>query len=154
MSFLVTEPGAEPIIVEGWFNAPPARVFQAWTEPEEIKKWFGQQPYALASAEIDLRLGGAWRFTFPPMNATTFGFEGAYEEIAPERKLAFTWRRFDDRDDGRETGPVSRVDVAFSPKGAGTQVRLVHAALATDDARRSVAGGWGGAFTHLEAVFA
>ncbi len=152
MTFLVTEPGAEPVIVEGWFGAEPARVFRAWTDPDEVMKWFGHPQNRIASAEIDLRPGGAWRFTFPGADEKSFGFEGAYEDVSPHDRLVFSWRRFDaDRSGASESGPFSRVEVAFSPKGAGTTVRLVHRAL-PDDARRNVGAGWGGAFENLEKV--
>ena len=57
--FLRSAPGSDPIVVEGTFAASPERVFRAWTRPEEVRKWFGQQPDSLESAEIDLRVGGA-----------------------------------------------------------------------------------------------
>lgn len=155
MDFLISEPGDDPIVVESWYNATPDRVYRAWTEPSEVRKWFGYRPNFLVDAAIDLRPGGAYRFTFPPTDEfAEHGFEGAYEEIAPAERLAFTWRRFMRHPSGvEEFWPFSRVEVSFVAKGAGTQLRLEHAALDTDDRLRNVHRGWGASLRSLEAMF-
>ena len=73
-----TEPGADPIVVEGYFAAAPARVFQAWTDPDIVMRWFGRVPNSLHSATIDLRRGGAWRFVESSDDVKSVGFEGEY----------------------------------------------------------------------------
>ena len=56
LDFLQTEQGDDPVVVEGHFAAPPAKVFQAWTDPDIVMKWFGPAPNSLHSAAIDLQL--------------------------------------------------------------------------------------------------
>jgi uncharacterized protein YndB with AHSA1/START domain len=70
MTYLQSAPGDEPVIVEGHFDAPIKRVFQAWTTPDAVKAWFGTDSHQLANAEIDLRVGGAYRFEFKGSDET------------------------------------------------------------------------------------
>lgn len=156
MEILTSPPGADPIVVEGWCGSDPARVFRAWTEPEEIKKWFGYRPNFVIAAEIDLRPGGAWRFSFPPNDdMAAHGFEGAYETIAPAERLCFTWRRFLRRVSGEESvWPYSQVEVAFTAKGAGTQLRIVHRALGDAEKLKNVHTGWNASMRNLDAHLA
>ena len=154
MEFLLSEPGEDPIIVESWFRASPDRVYRAWTSVDEVLKWFGYHPNFLHAAEIDLRPGGAWRFAFPPKDElVAHGFEGVYVEIDPVKRLVFTWRRFERWRDGAEAfWPYSQVDVAFAPKGAGTQLRVVHSSLSDQEKRQRVGVGWTASFANLQAL--
>lgn len=92
-SFVRTEPGDDPIIVEGFFTAPPARVFRAWTDPRVVEQWFGPAPNTLHSAAIDLRPGGSWVFLESSDASGSVGFEGEYLVVEPDRRLVFTWSR-------------------------------------------------------------
>ena len=58
MSFLKSPAGTDPVIVEGLFRAPVARVYRAWTDPAQLVAWFGPAPKAMVSAEADVRVGG------------------------------------------------------------------------------------------------
>lgn len=151
--FLKTPPGADPVIAEGAFKAPPERVFQAWTTPEEVMQWFGRPPNRLASAEIDLVVGGRWRFTMEATGDETHAMIGEYLEIAPGRRLVFTWtheRRFAD---GRvETSPTSQVTVEFGSAPEGSTLRLEHRALSTEAARIGVGDGWRSSLGGLAAL--
>lgn len=68
-------------------DAPPARVFAAWTEPEQIAQWWDATGEKLAVCEIDLRPGGAFRFA--TRHHPDKPFTGVYHEIAPPTLLAF-----------------------------------------------------------------
>jgi uncharacterized protein YndB with AHSA1/START domain len=153
MNFVKTSPGAEPVIVEGFFAATPAEVFEAWTDPDIVVKWFGLEPHSLHSVEIDLRPGGMWRFLHSKDAEKSVGFEGQYLEIQPGERLVYSWSYVVDRgNDGREATPESRVEVEFTEKGKGTHVRLVHSAIRTEDGRKGVGGGWEASFGSLEAM--
>ena len=155
MEFVRTEPGSDPIIVECYFAATPKRVFEAWTDPDIVMKWFGRTPNSLHSATIDLRQGGAWRFLESKDDQKSVGFEGKYLDIEPGERIVFTWSRVIARATGeREATPYSQVEVVFSAKGRGTYVRLVHSAVHSEDARRGFAGGWEIAFTTMSALLA
>lgn len=149
-----SQPGDEPVVVEGYFAAAPDRVFDAWTNPDIVVKWFGSKPNSLHSADIDLRPGGAWRFVMSSGADGSNGFEGEYLDIEPDRRLVFSWSHVIEKPGGvRDVTPHSRVEVDFSPKGGGTYVRLVHSAIQSDDARRGVGGGWEKGFGYMTDMF-
>lgn len=149
MNFVTSAPGDDPLIVEGFFAAPPAKVFKAWTDPAIVVKWF-HRPNSLHSASIDLRPGGAWRFELSRDAEKSVGFEGRYEEIRPDERLVFSWAHVVVHADGtRDETPTSRIEVTFAPKGAGTAIRLVHSAISTEHSRRFIGGGWEASFGSL-----
>ncbi|MHA1525133.1 MAG: SRPBCC family protein [Alphaproteobacteria bacterium] len=152
--FVKTEPGDDPIVVEGFIAAPPSTIFRAWTDPEIVVKWFGQTPNSLHSATIDLRLGGSWQFLKLVDEAMTVGFEGEYLDIVPGQRLVFSWVHVVTHANGtREATPVSKVEVTFTAKGKGTNIRLVHSAISSADARRGIGGGWEAAFASMFALY-
>lgn len=153
MDFMKSVPGDDPIVVESYFAASPARVFEAWTDPDIVMQWFGQAPNSLHSATIDLRLGGEWRFLKSSDDEKSVGFEGQYLEIEPGEKLVFSWAHVIAYANGdREATPYSRVEVVFTAQGSGTYLRLVHSAVRAEEARRGIGGGWEASFGHLTDV--
>ena len=90
-SFKVTTPSEQEIRLTRLFDAPRQLVFEAMTRPEHVKRWWGRlgEGYSVPVCEIDLRVGGKWRF----VNAHPGGeaaFHGEYREIAPPGRLVFT----------------------------------------------------------------
>ncbi len=155
MNFVRTKLGDDPIVVESYYAASPAKVFKAWTDPDLVLKWFGHSPNSLDTASIDLRPGGAWRFRFPGDAESSEGFEGEYLDIQPDEKLVYSWAHVTEHaNGGRDATPYSTVEVTFTPKGAGTDVRLVHSGISTEDGRKGVGGGWETAFTNMVDVLA
>ena len=153
LEFVRSEPGDDPIIVESYFAAVPTRVFQAWTDPNIVMQWFGRVPNSLHSATIDLHEGGAWQFLESRDEEKSVGFEGEYLAIEPNERLVFTWSQVIVHASGeRESTPYSQVEVIFTPKGHGTEVRLVHSAMHSEDMRRGFSGGWESAFKTMSAL--
>lgn len=153
LEFVRTEPGEDPIIVEGYFAATPATVFRAWTDPNIVMKWFGYAPNSLQGASIDLRPGGAWQFLKSSDDEKSVGFEGEYIEIDPDKRLRFTWSYFVEHANGeREASPRSQVEVNFIANGSGTEIRLVHGAIQDEGTRQGFAGGWNAAFNTLNTI--
>jgi uncharacterized protein YndB with AHSA1/START domain len=148
--FLKSEPGREPVIVEGLFRAAPARVFRAFTEPNEVRCWFVPKSGSLVSAEIDLQVGGRWCFIIEKTEEKQIHFEGEYLAIEVPNRLEFSWRHVQEFADGRrEATDSSKVSVTFTEAGKATEVKLSHEAIKTEDARRGVGGGWDGCFGRL-----
>ena len=153
MDFVKTEPGNDPIVVEGYFAVSPEKAFRAWIDPNIVMKWFGRAPNSLHSATIDLRQGGAWQFLESRDEEKSVGFEGEYLDIEPGERLVFTWSKVIAHATGeRESTPYSQVEVIFTAKGNGTDVRLVHSAVHSEDARRGFGGGWNLAFNTMSAL--
>ena len=152
---LKSAPGHDPIIIEAYFAVRPARVFQAWTDPDQVKQWFGQAPNTLHSAVIDLRPGGVWRFLESKTAEMSIGFEGEYLDIEPGERLVFTWSKVITRASGtRKATPKSRVEVTFAPNGDGTDVRLVHFAVPDEPNRRGFGAGWSFALGTMRTLLA
>ena len=90
-SFTVTTPSDREIRLTRLFDAPRNLIFEAMTKPEHIRQWWGNldEGYSVPVCEVDLRLGGAWRFVsrHPKGEAV---FYGTYREIAPPDRLVFT----------------------------------------------------------------
>jgi uncharacterized protein YndB with AHSA1/START domain len=90
-SFKVTTPSDQEIRMTRLFSAPRQFVFEAMTRPEHVKQWWGRlgEGYSVPVCEIDLRVGGAWRFVnrHPKGEAV---FYGEYREITPPSRLVFT----------------------------------------------------------------
>ncbi|MHA7777525.1 SRPBCC family protein [Roseibium sp. M-1] len=153
--FLKSEPGHEPVIVEGLFRAAPARIFRAFTEPEEVRCWFLPKGGNRVSAEIDLKVGGRWCFVIEKTAEKQIHFEGEYLAIDAPNRLEFSWRHVQEFADGtRESTDSSRVSVTFTEAGKATEVKLRHEAIKTEDARRGVGGGWDGCFGRLAELVA
>lgn len=96
------------------FAAPPDAVFAAHTVPELLKRWYG----ALVSAEIDLRVGGAWRFVSKRPDGREIGQFGVYREIEPNARLVQT-ENWTDWNPGELT-----VSTIFAPVGAATRLEV------------------------------
>src|SRR4026208_2467782 len=90
-TFQVTTPSDQEIRMTRLFDAPRRLVFEAMTKPEHVKEWWGRlgEGYSVPVCEIDLRVGGKWRFVNRhPKGEVTF--YGEYREIAPPGRLVFT----------------------------------------------------------------
>lgn len=152
--FVRSEPGDDPIVVEGYFAAKPEKVFHAWTDPDYVLKWFGQAPYSLLAASIDLRPGGRWQFIKSKDENMAVTFEGEYLDIEHNKRLLFSWSHVVAHSNGiRDETPFSQVEVTFTAKGGGTDVRVTHSSIKSEDARRGVGMGWNASFNHLADIF-
>ena len=86
----VTLPTDDQILITREFDAPRHLVYQAWTTPELVKRWFGGSHGEVTSAEIDLRVGGTWRYVMAGGDGPDFGFHGQYREIVPNERIVST----------------------------------------------------------------
>jgi uncharacterized protein YndB with AHSA1/START domain len=78
------------------FDAPRNLVFDAWTKPELLERWLGvREGWSMVVCEVDLRVGGAYRFLWRGPDGTEMGMGGVYREIAPPERLVAT-ESFDD----------------------------------------------------------
>jgi uncharacterized protein YndB with AHSA1/START domain len=101
------------------FDAPRDVVFAAWTDPEQLKQWWGPGFFETVFAEVDLRPGGLYELLLEP---GSMRLVGEFREVIPPRRLVYTWRWAEGVPDTRE----SLVTVEFREAGARTEVVLVH----------------------------
>lgn len=106
----VTSPGDLDIVMEREFNAPRALVFEAWTSCEHLKRWWGPPTWSLPECEIDLRVGGRWRYLMRGEGGEEMGMNGEYMEVAGPGRLVST-ENFDGE--------------MFEPMGGGTVNTMV-----------------------------
>jgi len=84
----VTTPSDREIVLTRVFDAPRSLVFEAFTKPELLKRWFGPHGWSLTVCEVDLRVGGTFRFVLRGPDGTEMEMRGTYREIvAPERSV-------------------------------------------------------------------
>lgn len=129
-------------------NAPPRKVFAAWTDPAEIVRWWGPAGAETVLAEADARVGGRFRKITRTADGEEHDVSGVYREVVPNEKLVFTWTWRDTPE--RE----SLVTVALRPDGDGTMLTLTQEQFFDEAARDGHRQGWTGALDKLEAYFA
>ena len=90
------------LVVTRTFNAPARIVFEAWTRPELLKRWWAPRSFgvSLLSCEVDLRVGGAYRMVFGPASKP-MEFFGRYIEVTPHSRLVWT------NEEGGDDGPIT-----------------------------------------------
>ena len=86
----VTLPADDQIKVVREFDAPANLVYRAVTEPELVRRWWGAQRGAMTVAEIDLRVGGKWRYVMDASTGQEVGFHGEFREIVPNERIVQT----------------------------------------------------------------
>ena len=86
----VTLPTDEQILITREFDAPPHLVYKAWTTPELVKRWWSGGMGEVTVAEIDLRVGGTWRYVMVAEGGFEVAFHGEYREIVPNERLVST----------------------------------------------------------------
>jgi len=86
----LTLPTDEQILITREFDAPRHLVWRAWTTPELVKRWWHANRGRVTVAEIDLRVGGKWRYLAVTDDGMEVGFHGVYREIVPNERLVST----------------------------------------------------------------
>jgi uncharacterized protein YndB with AHSA1/START domain len=86
----VTLPTDEQILITREFDAPKHLVYKAYTTPELVKRWWSGQRGKMTSAEIDLRVGGTWRYVMVANGGFEVAFHGEYREIVPNERIVTT----------------------------------------------------------------
>ena len=87
---VVTLPEDTQILITREFDAPARLVYRAWTEPELVRRWWSGDRGEVTSAEIDLRVGGTWRYVMTATGGFEVAFHGEYREIVPAERVVST----------------------------------------------------------------
>lgn len=135
--------------IERRYDAPPERVWQAWTDPRALSRWFGPgEPGSVTQADLDVRPGGRYTIAARGPDGQEHRVSGAYEEVDRPRKLSFSWawQSTPDR--------VSFVTVRFEADGAGTHMALRHERFFDRAACHNHERGWTATFAKLDRFIA
>lgn len=140
-------PAKPSLTLKRRLNAPPTKVYSAWTEPEKLARWWGPGQSDNVQAELDVRAGGRFWVSFTT-DGEQHGVGGIYREVVPGEKLVFTW--------AWQSTPEreSLVTVELKSDGDGTLLTLTHEQFFDENARDRHREGWGGALDKLERLFA
>jgi uncharacterized protein YndB with AHSA1/START domain len=124
------------LVVTRTFNCPARIVFEAWTKPELLKRWWAPKStgVSLLSCEADVRVGGRYRFEFDHETSKPMAFFGRYIEVIPHSRLVWT---NDESDDGAVT------TVTFEEKGGKTRL-VMHELYPSKEARDGAVAGMEG----------
>jgi uncharacterized protein YndB with AHSA1/START domain len=147
---VVTLPTDTQIQITREFDAPRHLVYKAWTTPELIKRWWSGDRGEVTIAEVDLRVGGMWRYVMTANGGFEVAFHGEYREIVPNERLVST-----EVYEGMPEGEAVNTLTLTEKDGRTTLTILVqHDSQATRDAviNSGMEGGMQEAFDHLEQV--
>jgi uncharacterized protein YndB with AHSA1/START domain len=123
--------------IERSFQASAEEVFDAWTSPEVMRRWFHCGPdWETPVAEADLRVGGSVRIVMRRPDGRTAGARGEYTLIDRPHRLAMTWT-FDETPSNQQV-----IELTFEEADATTTVVLVNRDISTDERRESQDEGW------------
>jgi uncharacterized protein YndB with AHSA1/START domain len=89
-SAAVTLPSDTQILITREFDAPAHLVYRAWTTPELVRRWWAGRHGEVVSIDIDLRVGGSWRYVMTANEGFEVAFHGEYREIVPDERLVHT----------------------------------------------------------------
>ena len=142
-----TKPRA--VVLRRVFHAPPALVFDAFTKREMLKEWWGPEGYEMPVPDVDLRVGGAYRFELARPGGDRVVLAGEFRAIEPPRKLSYTWNWV-------EGGPFkgeTLVTLEFKDHAEGTELVLTHEGFDDPSIRDQHDQGWSSSFNCLDSYF-
>jgi uncharacterized protein YndB with AHSA1/START domain len=113
--------GEQEFVVERQFNAPRTLMFQVFTQPEHLKRWWAPQPYSLPTCTIDLRPGGIWHYSMRSPEGQEHWARSVYREIVPPEKLVYTSTFADEHANPIEGVPEHLTTIIFTEEGGKTK---------------------------------
>lgn len=147
-----------PIVIDRVFNLPVNKVWSAWTDPEEFKKWLGPENYTCPSSEVDFRVGGKYLHCMRSPDGQEFWSTGVYKEIVPQRKQVYTDSFSDENGNVIPASALNMpgewptellVTVTFEEAGEKTKLKLRHEGI-PDEMRDDCIKGWSESLDKLE----
>lgn len=143
MSHHASTTNHESLTVRRFVAASPDRVFRAWTDPNEMQKWWGPTGVSCLSVEVDLRVGGQYRIENGLPDGSILWISGNYEVIEKPQLLIYTWIV-------ENASPTTeRVEVRFERQDSGTNVVITHKRIATKVLSERHQHGWVGCLLGL-----
>ena len=125
---------------------PRAAVFAAFTDPDELVKWWGPRGFAAPSLEFEARVGERYRIEMQPPDGDPFHLAGEFREVDPPARLAYTFVWEEPDPDDVET----LVDLSFGDRGESTEVSLTQGPFKTEARRSLHRDGWADSFDKLQ----
>jgi uncharacterized protein YndB with AHSA1/START domain len=121
----VSLPSDAEILIERAFDAPRDLVYKAYTTPELVKRWWHANRGEVTSVEIDLRVGGSWRYVMITPDGTEVAFHGEYREVVPDERLVST-EFYEGLPEGvPEEDATTLNTTTFADEGGGTKLTIL-----------------------------
>jgi uncharacterized protein YndB with AHSA1/START domain len=144
------EPPGYVVRIERTFDAPAEAVFDAWTSPEVMRRWFHVGPdWETPEVDVDLRVGGKVRVAMRGQDGTEAELSGEYKEINRPHRLTMTMTFSDDPSNQEQL-----IELTFSESDGSTTVVLINSGIPTDERRDAQHWGWDGCLDELERALA
>ena len=144
----MTDESGHVVRIERTFDASAEDVFDAWTSPEVMRRWFHCGPdWDTPVAEVDLRVGGKVRVVMHRPDGTEVEARGEYALIDRPYRLVMTWT-FDDDPSNEQL-----IELSFSESEGSTTVLMVNSGISTDERSDSQDKGWDGCLDNLERIW-
>jgi uncharacterized protein YndB with AHSA1/START domain len=121
LTLSVTTPSDREIVLTRTFNAPRKLVWDAVTRPEHVQRWYGCSALTFATCEIDLRVGGSYRYTMRTSDGVEHTMTGVYREIAAPERIVHTERY----ETTGFTSPDALVTMTLTEQGGRTKLQSV-----------------------------
>lgn len=154
---------AQELVFERVLDAPRERVWQAWTDPEHMKQWWGPKDFTAPFMESDFREGGKYLWAMRGPDGQEYWSTGTFNEIVPPERLVITDSFADEKgnvvppshygmegDQPRE----GRITVTFEELDDKTKLTVRHAGMAPSDTNEMVEQGWNETLDKLAASLA
>ena len=135
----------DELLITRVVDAPADIAFAMWTDPEHFRNWMGPGKYECRHAEMDVRVGGAYRGMIYADDTGEGWFGGVYREIVPNKRLVFTWKW----DSGPSGELESLVTITFTEHNGRTTMTFHQSPFLNVERRDSHIGGWTSAFNKL-----
>ena len=141
-------PTGPSLTLQRRINAPPAKIYSAWTEPSQIVKWMHPYDTEVFHVEMDVRVGGGFRIIMRAPDGEEHDVSGTFREVVRDEKLVYTWawRSTPERE--------SLVTLTLRLDGEATLLTLMHEQFFDEAARDGHQAGWSRALECLEQQFA
>jgi uncharacterized protein YndB with AHSA1/START domain len=136
--------------IKRFINAPRERVYGAWTDPSQLKEWWGPESVRTRNFVAEARVGGKYRWDLINPEDEEMSVFGEYRELVPGKKIVFTWK-WDDDDVWENRDSI--VTVELSDRDGGTELLLKHEQLPSEESRDRHNEGWNSVLDRLEKFF-
>ncbi|MCI0649659.1 MAG: SRPBCC domain-containing protein [Chloroflexi bacterium] len=153
-----TNSAERELVITRIFDAPRELVWKAWTEPEQLRHWWGPKSFTLPVCQVDLRVGGKYLFCMRSPDGQNYYSTGVYQKIDPPNEFVCTDSFADEKGNVvpashyglDEDFPLElQVTVTFEEIGGKTKMTLKHVGLPAGETAEQTAAGWNESFDKL-----
>ena len=129
------ESAKRELVIERVFDAPRSLVFEAWTKPEHLMRWFAPKGFTVPACEMDFRVGGTYRLCMRSPEGRDHWVHGVYREIVAQERIVWTGILEADRNEILST-------ITFADAGGKTRLTVHQTYSFESDSTRGAPQGW------------